>query len=94
MTPEPEAPKKVVSLRGVTPQIPTVDQDVVTELENALAEARDGQVVGVALTIIRFNHDIVTGWAGTPPSIIMIGAAARLLHHLHLMEDGNQEDEC
>src|SRR4051812_41036162 len=96
-TPEPEAPeppKKVISLRGVAPPIPTVDAEVIETLESILATARDGQVVGVAIATVSFNHDTGASWAGSSSSVMLIGATARLLHHLNVMEDGNQDDEC
>lgn len=93
MTPEPEAPKKVVTLRGANPPLPEVQQDIVDELERLLVSARDGQLIGFIYGGIYVTADIMTGWAGSADTHRCISAASILQHRLNVLND-ETDDEC
>jgi len=72
--------RKVVSLRGAAIPIPERRPEVIEELSNFLSEARDGNIVGVGLFVIRPNGHITTSWAGNAEKHSMI-AGVSMLHH-------------
>jgi len=72
--------RKVVSLRGAAIPIPERHPDVVEELSRFLTEARDGNIVGVGLFVVRPNGHTTTSWVGSADRHTMI-AGVSILHH-------------
>ena len=69
-----------MSLRGTAIPIPERHPAVVEELSGFLAEARDGNVVGVGLFVVRPNGHTTISWAGSADQHAMI-AGVNILHH-------------
>ena len=61
-----------------------VHQSVIETLEAALIEAREGEIIGIALGVVRPDLSINTSWSQTDGIGPLLGASS-LLHHRLLM---------
>lgn len=62
-------------------------EDVIATLENALAMARNGELSSIGLAYVFRNGRGGQAWSSIPNVSLMIGSAARLLHHMNRVAD-------
>lgn len=72
----------VLSLRGAAPPVPQIVPSVVEKLEELLARARDGHLVGFAFACLSPQGHGHFGWAGIAERDLMIANVARLQHDM------------
>lgn len=61
---------------------PPVREDLVAKLEDALARARSGEIIGIAMVSTGRTGDIVTSWSAGGDLFRDIGALELLKHEL------------
>lgn len=72
----------VFSLRGAAPPVAHVEPRVMVRLQELIAKAKDGQVVGIAWVALDPFGCTNYGRAGSADADRMIASAARLLHDM------------
>ena len=63
-------------------------ESIVTLLENLLEMARAGELSSLAVAGVYRDGCVLAEWSDVLSLPILIGAAARLEHRLHLLADG------
>jgi hypothetical protein len=62
-------------------------EDVIATLEKALDMARNGELSSVGVAYVFRNGRGGQAWSSIPNVSLMIGSAARLLHHMNRVAD-------
>jgi hypothetical protein len=69
---------EVISLRGDA-RDGEPDEEIVERLEGLLAEAKSGQLTGMAYAVTRPGDSVGTGWAGMYGTTFSLGGAILML---------------
>ena len=71
----------------VAPRPAVVVASVVERLEEVLAAAREGKIVGVAIATIDLDGSIGAAWSETDNFPALLGSIARLEHRVNINQD-------
>ena len=64
-----------------------VNEDVVARLEEALAQAREGNIAAVGIAVVHSDGAISRSWSESDSFGLLLGSVSRLLHTLNERAD-------
>lgn len=81
----PKPPAPIPSLAVLEPE--PASANVISTLEEVLAEALDGRVSSVAIAVVYRDGVAGSSWSDLPSRAAMLGAVSRLGHKINLEAD-------